>query len=295
MTTVWQDMGQVSNRSVCFLKRLHMRHNIHPPQAPSEWHNVAVSPHVQTGPFAFQCLLESVDASGELFAYFSGTNPAIHRSLVVGAHLRLKIACAPLFLGLDQYCIAFMKEFSNFVNLDAWHVVEEDEEEEEEAADFSQPEAPQLMSLRVHVVGFPVSVSYKPSHFDANALRKGSLVEAANLLPQWKANLWLRELKLGGVEDFSALGDNIGARWVEDVLASQMHKFFVSLPGVSTVCRLGSAALDVAAIPKETASNKHLKRRLRRAFLRFCSVLASEGRAMGRQLSKSASALHGTS
>ena len=240
---------------LCALGRIRMRHDIHPQAAPSTpWQEVLTSPHM---------LGKSSPSPIRISALSSSPQNA------EGLQWRVRTRFAPTVVKLDQHCVEFLSEFSSFVNLDAWQFVDEDEEEEEEE-DFAESQFVE----RCHLDGFAVNVSYRPCRFDMGALRKGNRMEMLNVLPEWKATLWLRELKVSGVESFSTLGTVATASWLKDIRAHQMHKFFITVPGVQFTRRLGSAAREVISLPK-TASKKEFRMQLRRACVTFASEIGA--------------------
>lgn len=62
---------------------------------------------------------------------------------------------------------------------------------------------------------------------------------------------------------------------MEDVLASQMGNFVTSLPGLRTVCRIGSAAKGFGALP-QTETRQDFNRQLQRAVITLLRVIAGE-------------------
>ena len=167
----------------------------------------------------------------------------------------------------------YIREFFFAANSDAWEVVQDLEEV------FIVQLSTSLVQ-RCQVDAFPVVVSYKPARVDFGALRQGRLSEMLNVVPEWKAKVWLKDVRLRGVEGFDALGSLAGTQWLEDVLTSQMHKFVVSLPGLRSVCRVGSAARGFGTLP-QSATRKDFNRQLQRAVLALLRSIASEGARAG--------------
>ena len=97
-------------------------------------------------------------------------------------------------------------------------------------------------------------------------------------MPEIKASLWLRELRLRGMDSFLALGTVAAARWLEDILNYQMQKFLVTLPGVKSVYRAGSAARKFAALPQTASKRADFNKQLRKAVVALARAVANEGR-----------------
>lgn len=166
--------------------------------------------------------------------------------------------------------MAFLREFFTFVNLDPWQLVD-DEDEEMKPTGFSFIQS-------CDVDGFAVTFSYKPSRFNVQGALRGSLVEVLNMMPEIKASLWLRELRLRGIDSFPALGTIAAARWLEDILNYQMQKFFVTLPGVKSVYRAGTAARKFTTLPQTASKKADFNKQLRRAVVALARAVASESR-----------------
>ena len=266
------DSGAMEDRKLighysCSLRRINIRHDIHPPQAvSSSWHDVFISPHLRREAFAVKCMAQR-------FVYEDDVGPN------ESSHWRIRTTCSPIYMGVDQQVLAFLREFFSFVNLDAWQFVEDDEE------DFASADPALFASIDSHIDGFGVSMRYTPCRFDAKALRKGSLIEILNILPRLKANLWLRELKLNTAESWSILATIAATRWLEDVLSTQMSNFLVSLPGIKSFYRVGSVAREFAVLPS-SATAKDFRKQLRRALVRLCSAVANDCRDMAGALKK---------
>lgn len=90
----------------------------------------------------------------------------------------------------------WLQEFFSVANSNPWEVLE---------VEIDDPLPGGFVQL-CRVSSFPVFVSYKPARIDFGALRKGSAMEILKLVPEWKAKLWFKELRLAGVESFSSIG-----------------------------------------------------------------------------------------
>jgi hypothetical protein len=189
-----------------------------------------------------------------------------------------RVTCSPVYIRLDQNLLSFAREFVNSMNLtDAWQIV--DEEADEEMPAESSGVAAYIRSC--HIEGFALSVGYIPAFVDMGALRKGSYKELLNIMPKCEATLWLQDLDIYGAEGLSALGTVAATRWVQNILAVQIHRFSISVPGRSPVSigDIGKTLTDFAALPANP-SKKTLKQ-LQKAILAFLSLLANEGRGIG--------------
>lgn len=201
----------------------------------------------------------------------------------------IRAKCSPVQVRLDQYLLLFAQEFVDAITLDTWQslkVIEEDEELHivEEGEEFAaQSGGVSAYIQRCHIAGFAIKISYVPNYVDMTALRKGNYVELLNMVPEWKANLWLRELEICAAENFSSLGTLLAARWMQDILAFQARNFVLKpFPGAPSVRigAIGKSLSDFAALPA-TPSKKNIIQ-LKKAVLALLRLLANEvGREVG--------------
>lgn len=96
---------------------------------------------------------------------------------------------------------------------------------------------------------FKVKVDYTPIGVDVDALRAGNYVELLNLFPLESMELDLKSIRLRGLTGWGSLFGEFAKLWVNDIAATQLHKFVQSAPPFQTISNLGGATADLVMLP----------------------------------------------
>lgn len=177
---------------------------------------------------------------------------------------------------LHFFWLVFLSHLLSGGDNDPWQVVEESNCIEEDDWNLISS----MMSIKkCHVVGFPCDLYFKRNSLSIGALKRGSLLELLNMLPEWKANLWLREMKIHEAEDVFRLGMLTAAGWIEDIIKAQMNRMLIRLPAVASFRRIGFAARDILQFP-EKSGRKELKAYLKQGISYLVQTLSDESVAV---------------
>ena len=94
-----------------------------------------------------------------------------------------------------------------------------------------------------------LKVDYRPERLDTAALRDGSYVELVNLLPLEEMILTLKPVEIKKLTSWSSVFGEIARRWIEDICATQMHKFLTKSRPFQPFSSVGAAGKDLVMIP----------------------------------------------
>jgi len=94
-----------------------------------------------------------------------------------------------------------------------------------------------------------LKVDYRPENLDTAALRDGSYVELVNLLPLEEMVLTLKPVEIRNLTGWSSIFGEIARRWIEDICATQMHKFLTKSRPFQPISSVGAAGKDLVMIP----------------------------------------------
>jgi autophagy-related protein 2 len=94
-----------------------------------------------------------------------------------------------------------------------------------------------------------LKVDYRPERLDTAALRDGSYVELVNLLPLEEMILTLKPVEIRNLTGWSSVFGEIARRWIEDICATQMHKFLTKSRPFQPFSSVGAAGKDLVMIP----------------------------------------------
>jgi len=94
-----------------------------------------------------------------------------------------------------------------------------------------------------------LKVDYRPERLDSAALRDGSYVELVNLLPLEEMVLTLKPVEIRNLTGWSSVFGEIARRWIEDICATQMHKFLTKSRPFQPFSSVSSAGKDLVMIP----------------------------------------------
>ena len=94
-----------------------------------------------------------------------------------------------------------------------------------------------------------LKVDYRPERLDTTALRDGSYVELVNLLPLEEMVLTLKPVEIRNLTGWGSVFGEIARCWIEDICATQMHKFLTKSRPFQPFSSVGSASKDLVMIP----------------------------------------------
>lgn len=193
-------------------------------------------------------------------------------NMTIFVELSVRLSLAPMKIVFHFFWVVFVSNLLSGGANDPWEIVEESSCSDEDDWNIISS----MMPIKVcHFFGFPCDLYFKRNSLSIGALKSGSLLELLNVLPEWKANLWLREMKIHEAEDVFRLGMITAAGWIEDIIKAQMNRMLIRLPAVASFRRLSSAARDMLQSP-QNGGRKELKAYLRRAVSYLVQTLSDE-------------------
>lgn len=128
--------------------------------------------------------------------------------------------------------------------------------------------------FRLSTRGFPAMVSFYPSKFDSRSLRHGSYIDLMNLLPKWKANLWMCSTEIIDGHDPILLLRSQASLWMEEVRTVQLHRFIIDMPGYTAFRKFRKKASDFM-----TPTNKSFEDSVLRFGFSLARYMAADGDA----------------
>lgn len=189
---------------------------------------------------------------------------------IVADEAEIALKLLPLRCSLDQRAIRFALAFFSAGDGDD---TEGDHEPLPEGLYAVPP--PLFNSFRVHQV--KIKVNYNPEKIDAAALKNGAIVELVNLSPLDGMVVTLQEVVINNEVGF---GSNIGIllrRWIQDVCATQLHKFLTHAAPFQPITHVGSGAIDFVVLPWEALQNgESIRRAFRAGTASFTNALSYE-------------------
>lgn len=97
-----------------------------------------------------------------------------------------------------------------------------------------------------------LKVDYNPEKIDVTALREGSYVELINLSPLDGMVLTLKKVELYGHVGLDSVIGELLRRWVQDICATQIHKFIINARPFEPVTNVGGGIFDLVVLPWES-------------------------------------------
>jgi autophagy-related protein 2 len=171
----------------------------------------------------------------------------------------------PLRANIDQRAIRFVSAFFST----------EDAGVEKEWNGLKEIPPPVFQLFKVK--SFQLKVNYTPEKVDVAALRQGSYVELINISPLVDMVLTLQAVHLEGLIGFGPNAKECISRWIEDICATQMHKFLANAKPFQPFSSVGGHALDLFVVPWEAyRKGEPLGRAMRTGAASFAGTVAYE-------------------
>lgn len=177
---------------------------------------------------------------------------------IVSDEAEFALKLLPLRCSLDQRAIRFALAFFS-----AGDDSDADRADEPLPEGFHAVPPPLFTSFRVRPL--KIKVDYKPEKIDIAALKNGAIVELVNLSPLDGMVVTLQEVVINNEVGFGA---NIGIllrQWIQDVCATQLHKFVTHAAPFQPITHVGRSATDLVVLPWEALQNGESIRRAFRA------------------------------
>ena len=179
----------------------------------------------------------------------------------------------PLRAKIDQRAIRFAAAFFS----------REESGAEQEWHNLKKIPPPLFNSFKVKP--FKLKVNYTPEKVDVAALREGSYVELINISPLVDMVLTLQAVHLEGLIGFGPIVKELLSRWIEDICATQMHKFLANAKPFQPFLNVGGHAVDLFVIPWEAyRKGESVRRAMRTGAASFAGTLAYETLNTGAKL-----------
>lgn len=122
-----------------------------------------------------------------------------------------------------------------------------------------------------------IKVDYNPEKIDTAALKNGAVVELVNLSPLDGMVVTLQDVVIKNEVGF---GSNIGIllrQWIQDVCATQLHKFVTHAAPFQPITHVGRGAFDLVVLPWEALQNgESIQKAIRAGTTSFTNALSYE-------------------
>jgi hypothetical protein len=122
-----------------------------------------------------------------------------------------------------------------------------------------------------------LKVWYTPIKIDLVALRDGSFVELINLSPLDGMVITLQQVNVEGEVGMGSVAGVLFRSWVQDICATQLHKFLTNARPFEPFANVGSGFLDLVVLPYEAFRNgESIRRAMRSGISSLAGTLAFE-------------------
>jgi autophagy-related protein 2 len=173
----------------------------------------------------------------------------------------------PMRCIIDQSSISFIRAF--------FDSDEEGDKKEDWTTELHLVPPPRLRSFRVKQ--WRVKVDYIPKTIDFSALREGSFVELVNLNPIDGMVITLQQVNAENEIGFGAVFGSLFRSWVQDICATQLHKFLTHARPFEPFVSVGSGMADLVVLPYEAFKNgENISRALRSGISSLAGTVAFE-------------------
>lgn len=209
----------------------------------------------------------------------------------------VRLNLLPLRCHIDQIALRFIKNFFATSDDDddddgSLDVVVDRDHDENKSSNVARNKRDHLVGTffrTFHVAETKLKVDYTPFGVDVAALRNGAYVELLNILPLEGMELRLSPVRIENHVGFGACLGETTSRWIEDVAASQVHKFLTGAPPFHTLTHLGEGVADLVLLPvhemrehrrrtggRGTGRRRVVARAVRESTSRLVDVVTSE-------------------
>ena len=151
---------------------------------------------------------------------------------------------------VDQRAITFVRAF--------FSGEDDDDDEDSEGKkrwddDLHLIPPPRFRTFRVKP--WKLKVDYNPIELNVNAVRDGSLVELVNVCPIDGMVIMLSQASVEDVVGFGSVLNGLLGRWVQEIVATQLHKFLTNARPFEPITDVGQGVTDLVVLPYEAFKN----------------------------------------
>jgi autophagy-related protein 2 len=157
------------------------------------------------------------------------------------------IQLLPMRAIIDQRAIQFVRAF--FHNEDSG----DDEKKEKWTAGLHLIPPPRFRTFGVKP--WKLKVDYNPQKLDVGALRDGSIVELINISPIDGMVITLSQDSVEGVVGFGDVMGGLTSIWLQEIVATQLHKFLANARPFEPITDVGQGMTDLVVLPYEAFKN----------------------------------------
>jgi len=165
---------------------------------------------------------------------------------VASDECEMTIQILPMRCILDQRAINFIKAFFHS---------EEKEGNDSEKWNAGLHYLPPPFFRSVRVKPWKLKVDYLPQKLDIDALREGSFVELVNVSPIDGMVITLSLAKVENLLGFGPVGGGLVGKWVQEIVATQLHKFLANARPFEPFSNVGQGVGDLVVLPYEAFKN----------------------------------------
>lgn len=94
-------------------------------------------------------------------------------------------------------------------------------------------------------------VDYKPKHVNYSSIKQGELAELINLIHLDEARIYLKDIKLAGVQGWHSLINRIISIWLPHIRNTQLPQMASGISGMKSIVNIGGGLADFVLLPIE--------------------------------------------
>jgi len=164
---------------------------------------------------------------------------------VMSDETRATLELLPLRFYLNQNALRFIRSFFAGPSKPE----EDDPHDVDDENDFiSDDEIINIFFESFKVRPCKLKVDYQPENMDIDSFRDGNYVEILNLCPLEDMILTLQPVEMQDLTGWGPVFSELAGRWIEDICATQAHKFFTRASPFQPFSNLGDPIADLAMV-----------------------------------------------
>ena len=183
-----------------------------------------------------------------------------------------KLDLLPLRCYIDQIALRFIKGFFSSDDKN-----ESSEDNNEDTGDGIEVMGTFFKAF--NVTNTKLKVNYNPIGVDMVALKDGCYSELLNLFPLEGMELFLQPIQIQNLIGWGACLGETSSRWIEDIAATQVHKFITGASPFHSITNVGEGMADMVLIPihqYKYRGGKNMGRAVRKGTSKFAGTVVVE-------------------
>ncbi|KAL7539277.1 hypothetical protein ACHAXR_010928, partial [Thalassiosira sp. AJA248-18] len=159
---------------------------------------------------------------------------------------RATLELLPLRCYFNQNALRFIRNFFAGRPMEAEEEDTQDDTGEDD--DDSDDEIINIFFESFKVRPCKLKVDYQPENMDVDSFRDGNYIEILNLCPLEEMILALQPVEMSDLTGWGSIFSELAGRWIEDICATQAHKFLTRASPFHPFSNLGDPLADLAMV-----------------------------------------------